>query len=33
MLQNQERLAMDMGSDDLLNDTRLEKAKEAGAEQ
>ena len=26
MLQNQERLAMDMGSDDLLNDTRLEKA-------
>lgn len=26
MLQNQERLAMDMGSDELLNDTRLEKA-------
>lgn len=33
MLQNQERLAMDMGSDDLLNDTRLEKAKGVGAEQ
>lgn len=33
MLQNQERLAMDMGSDDLLNDTRLEKAKGAGTEQ